>query len=308
MPGSHLFVMGITYSTTAAVQGDTFPVLIRKMAQKLGVSVDIGDNVYRVMWNILADLNWTMGTTQSFVNVANQNVTYITVPRQGDSLNVLFLKFAQRTGFVISVSSHMSAMQVVSIILDPETPVNGGGTTFTITYTNPFGTIAGSSTQVLADGATGTPVEAVTNLSLTFDSWSDGNTSNPRTDTVAGADLTVSADNWTEVPYLLGTEETFETYAVGEAADSQDSGVGWWERWNFLPPLRIEIATDDFESLTVGTDLSGTAEGMTWDGPWVVVPALVLDLATETFESLTVGDSLSGQTSGDGWDAGWTLY
>ncbi len=70
-----------------------------------------------------------------------------------------------------------------------------GGTTYTLVYlTGAGGTIVGVATQIVAEGGSGTPVEAAgADTSVVFGAWSDGSGENPRTDTSVTADLTVTA-------------------------------------------------------------------------------------------------------------------
>lgn len=70
-----------------------------------------------------------------------------------------------------------------------------GGTTYTLVYTaGAGGSIVGVATQVVAEGGSGTPVEAVgADTSVVFGAWSDGNGDNPRTDANVTADLAVVA-------------------------------------------------------------------------------------------------------------------
>ena len=79
----------------------------------------------------------------------------------------------------------------------------GGGNTggggyapikFIFSYTaGSNGTIVGVSPQTLNVGFTGAPVLAVANAGYHFVSWSDGSTDNPRTDTNANANISVTA-------------------------------------------------------------------------------------------------------------------
>jgi autotransporter-associated beta strand protein len=66
---------------------------------------------------------------------------------------------------------------------------------YTLTYNaGPNGAISGTSTQSLIYGASGTAVIAVPNIGYGFASWSDGNTSNPRTDVNVTSNLAVTAN------------------------------------------------------------------------------------------------------------------
>ncbi|MBN3036643.1 MAG: hypothetical protein JW861_13735 [Bacteroidales bacterium] len=66
---------------------------------------------------------------------------------------------------------------------------------YTLNYiAGPGGTISGQTVQTVNHGQNGTAVEAVPGSGYDFAGWSDGNTSNPRTEMNVTADLTVTAD------------------------------------------------------------------------------------------------------------------
>jgi uncharacterized repeat protein (TIGR02543 family) len=67
--------------------------------------------------------------------------------------------------------------------------------TFTLIYTaGSNGTISGTSLQTVNSGSNGTAVTAVANTGYHFVNWSDGSTSNPRTDTNVTANVSVTAN------------------------------------------------------------------------------------------------------------------
>jgi uncharacterized repeat protein (TIGR01451 family) len=66
--------------------------------------------------------------------------------------------------------------------------------THSVTYAaGANGSIIGTASQVVNDGENGTPVTAVPNSGYHFVSWSDGRTSNPRTDTNVTSAISVTA-------------------------------------------------------------------------------------------------------------------
>ncbi len=66
--------------------------------------------------------------------------------------------------------------------------------TYTLTYTaGSNGTISGTTPQNVNHGSNGTAVTAVPNTGYHFDQWSDGSTTNPRTDSSVSANITVFA-------------------------------------------------------------------------------------------------------------------
>jgi regulation of enolase protein 1 (concanavalin A-like superfamily) len=67
--------------------------------------------------------------------------------------------------------------------------------TYTLTYTaGANGTLSGSTIQTVNHGSSGGAVTAVPNSGYGFTNWSDGSTSNPRTDTNVTANRTVTAN------------------------------------------------------------------------------------------------------------------
>ncbi|MBL7647735.1 MAG: SUMF1/EgtB/PvdO family nonheme iron enzyme [Candidatus Hydrogenedentes bacterium] len=68
-------------------------------------------------------------------------------------------------------------------------------TAITLSYAaDTHGTLTGATEQVIGSGGTGTAVTAVPNEGYGFDQWSDGRTDNPRVDTGATSDLSVTAE------------------------------------------------------------------------------------------------------------------
>src|SRR6185369_15236355 len=67
--------------------------------------------------------------------------------------------------------------------------------TYTLTYTaGANGSITGTSPQTVNHGGNGTAVTAVPDAHYHFVNWSDGSTSNPRTDTNVTANISVTAN------------------------------------------------------------------------------------------------------------------
>ena len=91
------------------------------------------------------------------------------------------------TGLAYTVAYNTTSV-VITITAVPS------GTTYTLTYTaGANGTLTGSTTQTVASGGSGTAVTAVPNSGYSFSKWSDGSTSNPRTDTNVTANISVTA-------------------------------------------------------------------------------------------------------------------
>ena len=66
--------------------------------------------------------------------------------------------------------------------------------THTLTYDpGTHGSISGNTSQTVGTGSNGTPVQVIPNTGYTFLRWSDGSTTNPRTDTNVSSDISVTA-------------------------------------------------------------------------------------------------------------------
>lgn len=73
--------------------------------------------------------------------------------------------------------------------------VNVTPPSYQLTYTAAAnGSVSGSTTQMIVAGGSGSPVSAVANAHYTFFRWSDGLTTNPRTDTGISATTTITAN------------------------------------------------------------------------------------------------------------------
>jgi len=101
--------------------------------------------------------------------------------------------------------------------------------TVTATYAaDSNGTLSGTLTQNLTNGATGTPVTAVPNAGYHFVDWSDGSTDNPRSDASLEENISVTANfainNYT-LSYLAGTGGTLTgstTQAINYGGDASE--------------------------------------------------------------------------------------
>jgi len=89
--------------------------------------------------------------------------------------------------------------------------------TYTLTYTaGANGSISGTSPQTVNHGSDGTAVTATPNLGYHFVDWSDGSTTNPRTDTNVTGAIIVSAN------FAVGGTLAASTFSV-------DSGSPCWD-------------------------------------------------------------------------------
>ena len=87
-------------------------------------------------------------------------------------------------------NSALSANEISALM----NAINVPESSYTLSYTaSSGGSVSGESNQEVLEGADGTPVTATASAGYTFNSWSDGSTENPRTDTAVSANLSVQA-------------------------------------------------------------------------------------------------------------------
>jgi len=113
---------------------------------------------------------------------------------------------------------------------------------YTLSYTaGANGSITGSATQTVSHGATGTPVTAVPVAGYKFTQWSDGNTSNPRTDAGVASNIIATASFGAIQAVILGENKT---------AWSENAG------WININPTHA--------SLTAQLGTTGSLTGFAW--------------------------------------------
>jgi hypothetical protein len=99
---------------------------------------------------------------------------------------------------------------------------------YTLIYTaGANGTLGGTTSQTVLQGANGTPVSAVPNVNYHFADWSDGTTANPRIDSNVTADISVAAnfaiDTYT-LTYTAGAGGTISG-ATSQVVDHGSNGT-----------------------------------------------------------------------------------
>ena len=89
--------------------------------------------------------------------------------------------------------------------------------TYTLTYTaGANGSLTGTTPQTINHGSNGTAITAVPNANYHFVDWTDGSTTNPRTDTGITADITQEA-TFEDIPKVINVTSTTTdgTYGIG---------------------------------------------------------------------------------------------
>ena len=97
--------------------------------------------------------------------------------------------------------------------------------TYSLTYTaDTGGSISGTTSQTVAHGGNGTPVEAVANSGYQFVQWSDSSLTNPRTDTNVTTSISVTAEFELAAPSDF-TPGNVVVYRVGTGVSSLSSAA-----------------------------------------------------------------------------------
>ena len=127
--------------------------------------------------------------------------------------------------------------------------------TYTLTYTaGANGTITGTSPQIVNHGANGTPVTASPNTGYHFVQWSDGSTSNPRTDTNVTANITVSASFAINTYTVTATAGANGTIAPASQVVNHNGTASF----TVTPATAYHVVTPVGGSCPAGTLVSGT--------------------------------------------------
>jgi len=198
-PGLHKWTTGVLVSTNVTLDAAGSPdaVFIFQIEGDLtiasGQSVILagGAQAKNIYWQVAGGAGAIIGTTAHFEGVL-LTATAINL-LTGASFNGKLL--AQT-----DVNLQSNAVVDSSLINQ-----------YTLTYTASLGgAVLGDSPQFVMEGEDGTQVTAVADLGFVFVQWSDGSTTNPRTDLNVMADITVEA----EFRELAEDEYVF-TYTAG---------------------------------------------------------------------------------------------
>lgn len=150
--------------------------------------------------------------------------------------------FSQWTSGASPYSSN-NPLTVTNVTSDMTLTANYLIKTFTLSYNAGLGgSIVGATPQTVNYGGSGTAVTAVANMGYHFVNWSDGGTSNPRTDTNVTSNITVTANfapdtylvtfdaNGGDVPVPASKTVTYDA-AYGALATTSRTGYsfnGWY--------------------------------------------------------------------------------
>jgi len=141
---------------------------------------------------------------------------------------------------------------------------------FTLTYNaGPNGTISGVNPQIgIVSGGSGTLVTAIPSSNYVFSSWSDGSTTNPRTDTNVTADITVTAS------FVIDNISAPSTPTVIVSSQPTSTTTRW--SWTPTPP---SYTCQSGSSIRYQYNFTYNGYVGTWAGP---VTAINADFTTST--------------------------
>jgi len=199
MPGYHF--LGWSDGITTATRTDANVTGNLTVTANFTTSIDVFTLTY------IAGANGTIaGVTSQAVAYGGTGTAVTAVPTPGYH----FVNWTGTIGFVTTTANPLTVTNVTSsqtITANFTTSID----TFALTYiAGPNGTIAGTASQTVALGASGTAVVAVPTPGYRFVIWSDGSTANPRIDTNVTANLAVTAR------FVPDVVDTFTlTYAAG---------------------------------------------------------------------------------------------
>ena len=168
----------------------------------LSVTANFAINVYTLTYT--AGANGTLGGTSPQLVDYGANGTAVTaVPATGYH----FVNWSDSSTANPRTDTNVSG----NITVTASFAIN----TYTLTYSaGTGGTVAGTSPQTVNYGASGTAMTATADAGLHFAGWSDGITSNPRTDTDVTSNVTVTANFGVSTDTWAGaTGNAFSTVA-----------------------------------------------------------------------------------------------
>lgn len=151
---------------------------------------------FRIEWSV-DGTNWSV-VAGSDIGTLNNN-TYqqnsFTLPVGANDNASFSFRFLANFSAVSS-----DTFNIEDVVLEG-TAISAPAVTHTLAYTaGANGSIAGTVSQTVNDGASGASVTAVANADFHFLNWSDASTDNPRTDRTITGDIAVTANFEADVP------------------------------------------------------------------------------------------------------------
>ncbi len=184
--------------------------------------------------------------------------------------------------------------------------------TYTLTYTAGVnGTISGTTPQTVNHGASGTAVTAVPDTDYHFVQWSDGNTTNPRTDTNVMANVNVTASfaiNTYTLTYTAGangtisgtTPQTINHGASGTAVTAVPNQGYHFVQWS------DGVLTASRTDTNVTANINVTATFRHQHGPVISGPSLLSVMSEDGSPIVWSAPELSA-TDADGDTLTWSV-
>ncbi|HOX97074.1 MAG TPA: peptidoglycan-binding protein [bacterium] len=129
-----------------------------------------------------------------------------------------------------------SLLLVGAFILMSVLPANALILQWNLTYyAGDHGVIVGDGSQIVLDGADGTPVGVTADADYFFYRWSDGNTDNPRTDLGVTEDITVTAEYLPNVPSSVYVDDDYT------ALGANDGHIWGYDAFDNIPDALLNV-------------------------------------------------------------------
>jgi uncharacterized delta-60 repeat protein len=162
-------------------------------------SIDNPRTDTNVTANVDVTANFAINTyTLTYASGANGSLTGTTPQTVNYGSSVTAVTASPATGYSFvnwSDGSTANPRTDTDVTADLSVTANFAINTHTLTYiSGPFGVIAGTTPQTVTHGSSGTTVTAVPATGYHFVNWSDGSTTNPRTDTSVILNVSVTAN------------------------------------------------------------------------------------------------------------------
>ncbi|HZZ98786.1 MAG TPA: InlB B-repeat-containing protein [Candidatus Saccharimonadia bacterium] len=184
------------------------------VTQDVSVTANFSINTYTLSYTAGTHGSLT-GTTPQTVNSGASGTAVTAVPASGYH----FVNWSD--------ASVQNPRTDISVSADHSVTANFGidASSYTLTYTaGTHGSLTGTTPQTINSGADGSAVTAVPASGYHFVNWSDASSSNPRTDTTVGSNISVTA-NFAITTYSLSYTAGAHGSLTGTASQTVNSGA-----------------------------------------------------------------------------------
>ena len=187
--------------------GTANPRTDSSITANLAVTANFAINTYSLSYSAGPNGSLT-GTTSQFINHGSNGTPITAIPDTGYH----FVNWSDNSTANPRTDSNITANLTVT--------ANFAINTYTLTYiAGPNGSLAGTTSQTVNHGSSGSEINALPASGYRFTNWSDGSTTNPRTDTSVTENLARTANFELTNPDANGNGilDTWETVMFGNA-------------------------------------------------------------------------------------------